>query len=505
MKKITYLFLGLISLGVTSSCSNFETLNTNPDKSTVVSPDMIVTEILKSNKFWNPNPTDFATGNLWCKHTALAETNPHPSQYYFSNHPYGSFSYKKWTDLDFLVKFATGTPEESPCKGFSLLIRAIDAFSMTLDMGDIPYSEAGKANQGILKPKYDKQEDVFKYILNDLKEAESYFAEGGKLGGDFMYNGDVTKWRKLCNAYQLKVLQTMSKKITAEQKKRFADIVADGNLMKDNSDNYQLVYSNNPNSTHPYYNGFDKQEFNLVTNLVVDYLKSHKDRRLFYFAEPAGAKIAGGLTEQNYEAYVGANPSLDALTLKINNDAKMYSRINIRYTKRRDGDPMLRFTYAEQCFILAEAAEEGWITGDSKKYYEDGVKAMLLYYMNLPSAQDEIHGMAITQSYIDNYFTGDASYPTIKDERLKEIWMQRWLIDFFQGNGGNYAQVLRTGYPIFPNDPATNMNPDDKTVYPKRWKYPTDEFTTNEENYLKAVKEQYGGYDGINLSPWYLK
>lgn len=125
--------------------------------------------------------------------------------------------------------------------------------------------------------------------------------------------------------------------------------------------------------------------------------------------------------------------------------------------------------------------------------------------MNLASAQEDIHGMVITQSYIDNYFSGAAAYPSIKADRLKEIWMQRWLIDFFQGNGGNYAQVLRTGYPIFPNDPATNMNPDDKTVYPKRWKYPTDEFTTNEENYLKAVNEQYGGYDGINLSPWYLK
>ena len=49
------------------------------------------------------------------------------------------------------------------------------------------------------------------------------------------------------------------------------------------------------------------------------------------------------------------------------------------------------------------------------------------------------------------------------------------------------------------------MNPDDKNVYPKRWKYPTSELTTNLVNYQKAVDEQYGGYDGINEIPWWLK
>ena len=49
------------------------------------------------------------------------------------------------------------------------------------------------------------------------------------------------------------------------------------------------------------------------------------------------------------------------------------------------------------------------------------------------------------------------------------------------------------------------MNPDDKTTYPKRWMYPTSEQTANPENYHKAIDEQYGGYDGINQVPWYLK
>ena len=27
---------------------------------------------------------------------------------------------------------------------------------------------------------------------------------------------------------------------------------------------------------------------------------------------------------------------------------------------------MIKFTYAEQCFIIAEAIEEGWVTGNAK-------------------------------------------------------------------------------------------------------------------------------------------
>jgi hypothetical protein len=131
---------------------------------------------------------------------------------------------------------------------------------------------------------------------------------------------------------------------------------------------------------------------------------------------------------------------------------------------------------------------------------------MLEYYMNLPSATGT-HGMPITQDYIDNYFTGAAAYDTAgtKEDRLHQIWTQRWLIDFFQGNGLNYPQFLRTGWPQFPLDPSTSMNPDDPTVYPKRWKYPTDEQVKNPENYTKAIQEQYGGYDGINQVPWYLQ
>ena len=510
MKKIQYIMLAIVSLTIVGSCTKgFEELNTDPNVPTTVSPEMLATQILKDAfRFWNPNPTDFGTGNLWCKHTTMLETNPNPYQYYYSYWPFGGFgSYKKLTDGKRMVEFAKGNPAESSYKGLDLFMKAWYGFYATLDMGDVPYSEAGKAEEGLTRPKYDKQADVFTGILNDLKAAEAFFAAGTTFKGDIMYNGDPAKWRRLCNAMQLKVIQTMSKKATAEHKARFAAIVAANNLMAANSDNFQLAYSTNANSTHPFWNGENRRILIGVSKLVVDALRANNDRRLFIFAEPAKYLIDGGKLENDFTAYEGAPTELAADKLALNNQAGKYSLINKRYVANQAGDPMIKFSYAEQCFIIAEAIEEGWVTGSAKDYYEKGVRAMLSYFMTLPSAASGNHGMPITQSYIDGYFTGAAAYATggSKIDRLQQVWTQRWLIDFFQGNGLNYPQVLRTGYPVFPLDPATSMNPDDKAVYPKRWKYPTDEQVSNPENYTKAIADQFGGYDGINKIPWYLQ
>ncbi|MBK6949634.1 MAG: SusD/RagB family nutrient-binding outer membrane lipoprotein [Haliscomenobacter sp.] len=493
-----------------SSCTDFNELNTNPNAPSSVTHDLLATQLMKdAYRFWNVNPTDFGSGNLWAKHTVLLETNPNPYQYYYSYYPYGSFgALQKLTNLQLMEEAAKGNPTESSFKGLALFFKATGGFGMTIEMGDVPYSEAGKATDGITKPKYDKQADVFKQVLDDLKQAEANFATGAKFGGDIMYGGDPVKWRRLCNAWQLKVLNTMSKKITAEQKARFAEIVAAGNLLTE-ADNFQLVYTDNTNASHPFFNGENRRINTAVSDLVVNYLKLTSDRRLFYFAEPAAEKITGGLKDNDFAAYVGAPTELSAEQLAINRAAGKYSLVNKRYVALRAGDPMLYFTYSEQCFIIAEAIEEGWLPGSAQTYYENGVKAILKYYMGLPSATAaNLHSMPITQSYIDGYFTGEAAYKTggTKADRIKQIITQRWLLDFFQGNSlFSYRTFLRTGYPEFPLNPSTSLNPDDPKVYPKRWKYPPNELTTNPENYNKAVQEQFEGYDGINKAPWWLQ
>lgn len=512
MKNFKYIFIATIFL-YTASCSNFEEINTNPDKSTSVPPEMLAAyTMMKTFKLSNNSPDVFTQITLFNHHVTKLASSPDPNQYYWSYYPYSSFgNFKYLTDLHDMVEFSNGSPAEPSYRGLELFMKAWYGFKATVELGDIPYSEAGMASEGISQPKYDKQADVFAQILDDLQEAESYFAQGFDFNGDIMYNGDASKWRKLCNALQLKVIQTMSKKATADQKARFAAIVNAGNLMTSYDDDLKLVYTENTNATYPFYNGNNQRLDEAPSTLAVEALKMNNDYRLFYFAEPAQAEIDGGLTETDFDAYIGAPYWEDANTLSINNDAGMYSNLNQRYVQFPDNDPLLYFTYAEQCFIIAEAIEEGWVSGDAQTYYEDGVKAQLSYYMNLPHTAGLVHSMEITQTYIDSYFTGDAAYKTAgsKEDRLKQIWMQRWLIDFFQPNSSYYPQFLRTGYPDYVLDPVTSLNEDNTSEFPKRWKYLTtgnnSELTTNPVNYQNAIDSQYSGVDNTMGVPWYLQ
>ncbi len=516
MKKINIILLAILSIVIASSCSKFDEFNTNPDVPTSVSPDLLATTVLKGTyRFWNPNSTDWATAQLQGKHCTNLQNTANPYQYYSSYYPYGGFGgAQNLTLLNRMVDFANGNPQLPSYEGLRLFLKASYGFSGVTDMGDIPYSEAGKAEEGITQPKYDKSSEVIDAALNDFKAAEAKFAEGKNFSGDIMsYGGNAAKWRKLCNAVQLRVLNAISKKITAAQKARFAEIVAAGNLLAGHADNFQLNYLDNANATYPFYNGEGTRINLAMSKLMVDLLKSVNDRRLFYFGEPAPYKIAAGLLENDFAAYEGAPSELSPSVLELNKIAGKYSLLNKRYSSSvsRIGDPYLHFTYSEQCFIIAEAAEEGWIPGGvatAKTYYENGVKASLDYYRTLSTViQANLHGMAITQSYIDNYFTGEAAYKTTgtKEERLKQIWMQRYFIDFFQGGGMSYRTYLRTGYPEFPINPATSLNSGAPTMAPKRNMYPTDELTKNPVNYKKAVAEQYDGFDDVNKTPWWLQ
>lgn len=504
MKNTVKSFILFLATGLLTACTAFDELNINPDTASKVTPDLILTETLKGTfRFWNPNPSDYASANLWCKHTALIQDSPHGNQYYTGN--YGGFdNFKKLTDLKFMAKFAAGTPEEPSYKAFALFYKAYCGFYYSLDFGDIPYSEAGRLEEGIMQPKYDKQADVFKQVLDDLKAAEILFAQGANFKGDFMMNGDAAKWRRFCNAMQLKVLQTMSKKATAQDKARFSEIITAGKLMTGNEDNFQILYTTSMSSKHPYWNGQYKRVNHAVSKMVIDALKEWKDRRLFYFADPAEALTAMGKSENDFDAYEGAPTEEVFETLLVNKRAGKYSLMNMRYTEVIDGDPKLCFPYAEQCFIIAEGIEEGWANGNSEEYYKKGVKAMLEYYMTF--AKGGCHEMPITPEYINNYFTGAAAYASNKTDRLKQIWMQRWMADFFQATETrNYYQLLRTGYPKLPLNPKTSVNQDNPNEYPKRLKYPTVEQTTNLVNLQKAIDDQYGGFDSTMGIPWYLK
>ncbi|HEY1113219.1 MAG TPA: SusD/RagB family nutrient-binding outer membrane lipoprotein [Chitinophagaceae bacterium] len=509
MKKIS-LYIGIGALFLVtffSSCQKFDDLNDNPDATTEVSSSMLATNIILRNlRFNGRDAKAFLVDNAVAKYIGYANEGQMAQQY--NSLGSGDFGYMTMlTNVEKMVEYAKGSVMEDSYKGLAKFSRAYMFYQLTMQMGDIPYSQANQGMDGVYRPKYDTQEEVLKGILDELKEADQFFAKGQTFAGDpTPYNGDPAKWRRASNAFALKVLMTLSKKAEGSSlniKPRFAEIVAGGNLLQGNTGFLGLNYTTV--NLHPLSGTNDLfTSRTIVSSLVIDNLKQLNDRRMYYWADPAGAKLAAGVAESDPAAYVGVDVSMDYSAMNAGHSANQYSLLNSRYLKEGASEPRMIMTYAEQQLILAEARVRGWITtGSAQEYYESGVKAALGHLMATKASY--AHGKAIDQAYINNYFTGEAAFAATADEQLRQIWLQRYLLNFMQDPLTAYFDYRRHQYPEFPINPATSLNENNRSAIPMRWLYPGSETNYNRENLIEALNRQYDGYDEINKIMWVLK
>ena len=508
MKKINkYISVAFILIfSLLAGCDKFDEINTNPDTTTQVSPSMECTNIVLRMFKYGSDAMAYISGNALPKYVGYAIMAQNDAQY----NKIGSGDFGALTilpNIDKMLEYAQGNVMEDSYKGVASFAKAYTFFKLTMAMGDIPYSEANKGLEGLYRPKYDTQEEIFKGILDELKAADAYFAKGITFTGDpTPYNGDPAKWRKATNAFALKVLMTLSKKegvASLNVKTRFAEIVTAGNLMEKSTGflglNYSTLNKHPLNSTNDMFT-----TKTVISSLLMDNLKSLNDYRLYYYAEPAGAQIAAGKTPSDMEAYVGVDVSMDYSTMNADYNANKYSLLNKRYVTEDACEPRMMLTYGEQQFIIAEARVRGWIaTGTAQTYYEDGVKSALADIMATKASY--AHGKAIDQAYINGYFTGEAAFKATQDEQLKQIWMQRYILNFMQDAESSYFEYRRNTYPVFPINPATSLNENNKNGIPMRYLYPGSETNYNRENLTEALNRQYEGYDEINKLMWLLK
>lgn len=504
---IRYTAIVLLGIGLFGSCKKFDDINTNPDATENVNAAMLATNIiLKNLKFGGRDAMAYLSDNGLPKYVAFANQSIMPSQYnYIGSTDFGAIT--MLPNIESMLNYAKGSVMENSYKALAKFSKAYMFYNLTMQVGDIPYSETGNGRSGVIKVKYDTQEEVFKGILDDLKEADQLFATGIKFDGDpTPYAGDPAKWRRATNAFALKVLISLSKKADVASlnvKGRFNDIVNEGYLMESNTGFLGLNYSTV--NVHPMSGTNDLfTSRTIVSSLVIDNLKLYNDRRLYYFADPSGMQIANGVTQDSPDAYVGANVSDDYNDITAAHSSNTYSLLNSRYLQESASEPRRILTYAEQQLILAEARILGWInTGTAQEFYESGVRAALTDVMAATASY--AHGMPITQSYINDYFTGEAAFKETETEQLHQIWMQRYLLNFMQNSTSAFFEYRRTGYPVFPINPATSLNENNKNGIPMRWLYPGSETNYNRDNLIAALNRQYGGVDEINKIMWLLQ
>lgn len=503
LKYLVYVGISMILI----SCNKFEEINTNTDSATKVNSSLLATGAIMG--IMKPEVSEgFIRNQFLTKYLSFGSA--------VNGEIYNEFGREKFSGYTALKDYrlmAELAPESSKkaYQALALFLESYRIYNYTINVGDIPYSEAIQGKEGGLAPKYDTQKEVILSILSNLEKADSLFAEAENFDGDPIYNGDVLQWRKINTALYLRVLIGLSKKEEDPDlniKNRLQSILGKETLMQSNDDNLQLIFSDKAGQIYPFHNSINKAYlYPILSSTLIDILKKHQDYRLFYYGSPSKAMLGSGYEKDDWHSYPGVDISLPFEEVKNLFSQEKHTSLNKRYTHLISGEPFIIFGYAEQNFILAEIALRGWIEKDPELFYKKAIYASLEFIaINTPDEEQFHQGKKITNDYITDFVTR-ASLQLNGDfaTNLERIMEQKYVASFMQLAYQPYYDYRRTGYPVFPINPETNLNFREPTKIPVRWLYPDSEFSYNKQNVEDAIERQYGGIDEVNQVMWMLK
>ena len=509
MKIFNIIILILLTGSMTGCRKDFEDVNTNKNNPTTVTPNLLLSGIIKTMMDRQVNEA-WSIGNIVVQHHAKIQfVNEDRYSWNEKNDIWNSVysNYRNLQNVFILIK----DDQTSPYYGVGLVLKSW-MFSLATDAyGDVPYSEAGKAKtNGIYQPVYDKQEDIYTGILAELKTANELLAaaSGTNFSGDLLYGGgssSLLKWRKLANSLRLRCLMRLSgKKNVNADMQAIVDDPVKYPVFENNSDQAEFKYLAAAPNQWPLYSsrvgGFD--EFR-VSKTLTDRLTALGDTRINVFGRPTQTSVAAGTPEIKGIP----NGLSDVNALAYNGGVQGVSRVGYTFAclvcndvGQAAPDPAaaraLLMTYSELQFILAEAREKGMITkGTAETYYTNGITANFSYWQSIVPPS---YGLNITMPA--GYLTKPSvAYTGTQAEKLALIALQKWIALYFNGLEA-WFDWRRTNMPAVVPGPA-NLN---NNKVPVRYIYPLSEQSLNTANRAEAVKRQ-GNTDDLNTRMWLIQ
>jgi len=482
----------LVVLLVISSCTEeFDVINTNPNQPTVdkANPDLILPKVIYEVGDELTSDMGWGFGNIVAQ--LVATNNFTGVDIYNWGTEEGTWNllYRNARDAQNLEIIAEERGNDN-LKAVALILKSFIFSNLTDTWGDVPYSQAlegkGISGEAVFEPVYDEQKDIYAGILADYAEAVNLLGGTGSIGGDIMFGGDINKWKKLANSLRFRTIMRLENK-WGEMGLSGADLqaIVDSDIwMESNDDSAVLPYlSTSPNQWPLQTSRVGSFDEKRMSERIERVLKDINDPRLEVLFRQVDNQdtpgvytgIPNGLSEDN--------------AINFNGGPKNQSRLGKRF---RDTDEpanvnvdMTFMQFNEFMFLLAEAAEKGYISGDAATFYRNGINATMDYYGVAPSAD------YFTQSGVDYTKAAD------QQVRLELIGTQKWLGLFMVGMEA-WFDFRRTNIPALTpgNDALFNE-------VPLRIQYPDNEKVLNEANYQAAVGRQ--GADEIFTSTWLLK
>ena len=412
--------------------------------------------------------------------------------------------------------------------------------------GDVPYSEAGLGFiKGVTQPKYDTQEEMYRSFFEELKRAEKQFdINAASILSDPIFGGNIESWKTFSRSLRLRYAMRISDVLPELAKEEFKAALADG-VMASTSDDAcvkhmdvsfsfgqeaykdfrgnalsKYFYGNDPANNPTYicqtlwrqlYNNNDPRTTRIcrfyiddfmsatspdgridVTDALIDTQKANPDKEIIYEIAP------GDFSWDNWPSYTDIPGSeLASMIASIQAAHPGYDpSSNPRWLKPklatnflRSDNPGVLMTYAEVCFLRAEAAVLGWTGDNAKQMYEDGIRAsmdFLAKYYDCSPVSDAEFTAYLAEPAIA--FAGAAA------GQREQINTQAWILHL-HNPAEAWANVRRSDFPVLTPPTGANNPVLNGAEIPVRLCYPIKEKTYSEKEYTDAINRVSGTYD----------
>ena len=493
MKKYFQQIIGtaaICALTLQSCDHGFENLNTNPNASSKIVPEYVFS---KAQYDGTRNILGGAAGTMQYT-TSFNEVAGFGSKYIFlqGSAPYAVFNGAFPNEINEIneVIRAVGIDPNNINKTSAARIWRVYCFHRITDLyGDIPYLDAGLGYvQGLYKPKYDAQADIYNHMLNELEQAAAAFdaTKPTFASADLIYGGNVDKWKKFAYSLMLRLGMRLSK-VDIASAETWAKKAIAGGVITEDSDIAMIKYTaagqdinKNPlafswlNSDYLQANGSSNPEGGKFQKTFIDFLKNNNDPRLGVIS----VVYVGGKADTTAAIQKG----MPANFINKPADFVTYSEPNQKTILRLDA-PMFMVTSAEMYFLLAEANIRGWYAGQTAATtFQKGIRAALKQW-----AQYGADGV-ISDAKINTYIASHAfNIGGTFDQQMDQIYTQFW-VGVFPDSQEAFSTWRRVNFPAL----IPNVVPGNSTggqIF-RRMLYPPTEENLNNDEYQKAIARQ---------------
>lgn len=476
MKKLSLCLL--LALGSVTACTDkFEELNVDPNRIERISPGTLLNPIVYELSSFNTLRADGFTFDIMQVALPFPSVSGGVHRYVVSESAGNSTwtTYYRWLSNIREMRLAAQAAQDPNYEAIALTLNAWTYANLTDAFGDVPMNEASRAEEGILYPAFDSQQQIYTQLLQDLETANGKFNKIRAMtyGADLLFNNDVASWQRFCNSLRLRLLLRVSKRTELNAPAELARIINNPTqypVFTQNSEAAILKITGVAPNVSPWGRAIDFITFRATAEFFIDNLNAWNDPRLARWNTQARNKA--NTANIGYKGIPSAYAGSDA----------QFQYVPSNFNVALATAPMtsVLMPYAEVEFIKAECAQRGWTTADARLHYERGVKASI-----------EQWGATMPTTYFQQ---AAAAY----DGTLQRIMLQKYYALFFV-DYQQWFEYRRTGLPVLPR----GQDLQNGGRMPVRFKYPLVVQTTNATNYRQAVQQM--GADDVNTKVWWEK